>query len=151
MTNAVSGPTDNPPPPFVLPTGPARLTQPTAKGVPAISPRSSATPSFTSADAEAYARSVPHKYRNPAGPAPTLQSVSFVPYGIVTKQLYAQMGLADNALVCVITESGNFIGPPGPRAGAKPATGTIGYRIFDAQTGNLLTVGFTSTPLQLTP
>jgi len=67
-----------------------------------------------------------------------VQSVSFVTGGAIGNQLSLQRGLPDSALVCVVTETGHFI-VPGPKG--ITVTGTIGYRIFDARTGNLLIVG----------
>ena len=137
---AGSSPTPTPPPmppPFVLPSGSARITQPTAlRGVPAIAPRSSVVPSFSAADAQDYARRVPHPFRDPTRGLPTLQSISFLSAATVAKQFGAATGLPDTALLCVITENGTFKVRGAP--GTHPITGTTGIRILDAQTGNLL-------------
>lgn len=76
-----------------------------------------------------------------------MQDVSLVPYGVIADQVLIKVGLPDSALVCVITEVGSFatVNPKGHKA-----TGTIGFRVLDARTGNLLAIGFRQTLFRLT-
>jgi hypothetical protein len=109
-------------------------------GLDAIEPRVAAAPgapSFTAADVAAYLAKHPHSDADLSKAPPVIASIEF----LTTQNLAARLGAAPDRppeyLVCLVTLSGDFT-VSGPEGGY---TSSIGYQLFDAQTGNLLIEG----------
>ena len=136
------------PPPFELPQGANRLSESTpTKGVPAISPHLPGIPAFSSEDVEDYVRAHPHKYWDRSTPQPTIKAVLFLTSAEVDQTSQAKFGLPNDSLLCVVLEMGRFTkrSPFG-----APITGSFAYRIYHAETGNHLRLGFSRFPYRFT-
>lgn len=103
-----------------------------SRGVPALQP------SFSAEDIARFVRERPHKYWDRSQPPPTVEAISFLPYRNVAEHINGRIGIADDALVCVVSEVGSFVKatPFGARR-----TFAFAYRLFDAETGNFLGLG----------
>ena len=110
-------------------------------GTPAITPRSSGTPAFSSSDVRQYV--VTHQFSG--GPTVAQSSPSIVELEFISsKQAKQQLdgtspGLPDNALVCFVVMKGPFL----LTADSQPSrlhvpTVNTGIEVFDAHTGNQL-------------
>jgi hypothetical protein len=113
---------------------------PSAVGKPASGRAAIAAPAngqITEAQARDYVTS--HRLPHADATNMTIVSISFLPHQQVRALLHsANLGLADNAPLCLVVMSGKFAfsGPPG----ANP-TFPYADEVFDARTGNLLQAG----------
>jgi hypothetical protein len=109
-------------------------------GMGAIGIRSGATPPFSSEDVLNYLKSHQIPKISIAPGQLKVNSLEFITTAEAGKRLNRVVtGLKDDEIVGVATFSGNVTasGPPG----GKAATFDRGYAVFDAATGNLLTIG----------
>jgi|GEM_PF-2526573 hypothetical protein len=109
------------------------------QGIPAIKPTlPGSIPAFTTADVLAFVTAYPHPDRDPSKPPPVVTSAEFLTSSEVSARLNVSTGQPPGALLCLVTSQGSFrvAGPAG-----AIRTGTVGYQVFDASTGNLLLEG----------
>jgi hypothetical protein len=131
-----------------IPPRPSHVTE-LLKGLPAIPRTRAGSPSFSLADAQAYARS--HRLSGDVGTnQKSVISSSFATSAAVSKLLDGEtVGVPDKALVCVVVVQGSFVflGPPG----GTSVKYSKAYEVFDGNTGNLLLVGGSvKSPRELT-
>ena len=125
--------------------GPGATGQP-ATGMTAIRPKGNALIS------EAQVRDYVSSHPMPGALRTTdanIQSINFMTSQQLRPTLHsANLGLADDAPVCLVILNGKFEfpGPPG-----QTPTFSIGVEVFDARTGNLLQHGGLLHPPQMTP
>lgn len=107
-------------------------------GVPAITPRNNCTPSFTEQDVRAYLQSHQVVGTAPHAPPTTVTLVQFMTSAEVSQRLHGvDTGLADDAIVCYVELSGEFMPYRFP-LGVTPHPSSFGRLILDAHSGNIL-------------
>ena len=92
-----------------------------------------ATPAFTLQDVVDYVNAHPLD-QTVGSPAPTIESIEFVPNRDVNARFTTATGRPDDALMCLVKLRGSFI-VSGP-AGFVSPTLDVAYMVFDAHTGN---------------
>jgi hypothetical protein len=120
----------------------------TPQGMPAIHVQAalvtSTGPHFTEADVVQYIATTPIPYAVRSAPAPQVVSVQFLTMQQLSGQLPqynpASTGISANTLLCLVRVSGTFSADP--PLGAKAAYAYGAYLLFDAHTGNLLSITF---------
>lgn len=118
-------------------------------GVPAIKPRlnstNKSTPTFTEQDVKDYVAAHPDSPKRKSEVPPTVTKVEFITYQEAQKRqggaLYGQ-AMPDDQLLCFAELSGNFTmyGPPAGAASARKMSFTKTTLVFNAQTGNALSL-----------
>jgi len=142
---ALRGTPGTPPPGlFDSKTTPGLIT-----GMPAIKPRlnstNKSTPTFTEQDVKDYVAAHPDLPRTKSEVPPTVTKVEFITYQEAKKReggaVYGK-GIPDDQLLCFAELSGNFTmyGPPAGAASARKMSFTKTTLVFNAQTGNALTL-----------
>ena len=109
------------------------------EGIPAIEPQTADVPSFAEDAVLGYLKRNPSFGKGEIVQLDTAQ-VECTTAKVVSDRLHgADMGVADDRLVCLVTMDGVFIftGP----YDTQPATFAKAFMLFDSQTGNLLVAG----------
>jgi hypothetical protein len=104
------------------------------EGIPAIVPQTVAqpgTPAFTSQDVAAYLQEHPFQFAASRTSQPTIQKVEFLSAREAGERIRGGIALPDDHLVCLVTLTGDL-------DVNGEFTGTTGYMVFDALSGNLL-------------
>lgn len=108
------------------------------EGVPALAPRQSDGPmEFTTAEIEAYLADEPHPYVEPSSAPPEVVDVNVMTARDAAYVILSPVYRPEDALVLVAELRGQFLvnGPAG-----HALSGQSSHMVFDAYTGNLLTV-----------
>jgi hypothetical protein len=106
-------------------------------GLPAITPRNDCTPSFTEQDVRAYLTSHQVLETAPHAPPTTVTLVQFMTSAEASQRMDGEsIGLADDAIVCYVELSGEFLPTWGPTAPLHPSS--VGILVLDAHSGNIL-------------
>ena len=107
-------------------------------GLPAITPRNNCTPSFTEQDVQAYLHRHQVLATAPHAPNTTVTLIQFMTSAEVRQRLHGvDTGLADDAIVCYVELSGEFM-PYSVPPGVTPHPSNLGRLILDAHSGNIL-------------
>ena len=107
-------------------------------GLPAITPRNDCTPSFTEQDVRDYLQRHKVLITAPHAPPTTVTLVQFMTSAEVSQRLHGEdTGLADDAIVCYVELSGEFM-PESLPVGVTPHPSSVGFLILDAHSGNIL-------------
>jgi hypothetical protein len=107
-------------------------------GVPAITPRNDCTPSFTEQDVRAYLQTHQELIPAPHAPPTTVTLVQFMTSAEASQRMDGEsIGLADDAIVCFVELSGEFM-PYSVPPGVTPHLSSVGILVLDAHSGNIL-------------
>jgi hypothetical protein len=106
-------------------------------GAPAITPRNNCTPSFTEQDVRAYVLSHSVLEVAPHAPPTTVTLVQFMTSAEARQRLGADTGLVNDAIVCYVKLSGEFM-PYSVPYGDTWHPVNVGLLILDAHSGNIL-------------
>lgn len=134
-TNAVPLPTEDYPEADFASPDEAKVLYP-LRGRDAIQVRPdivSGQPAFTPQDVVAYLAENPFEYAASGQATSVIDSIEFMSARAVGEKLGRGVALPDEVLVCLVSLRGDFTVD-------GEFSGTTGYMIFDATTGNLLTV-----------
>jgi len=107
-------------------------------GVAAIPRTQTGVPAFVARGALDYVAAHPHPDRVRSQGVPAVQSVEFLTSAEVWARIGVKTELQPADMVCIVTSHGSFL-VAGPQGMSR--SGTVGYQIFDARTGNLVIEG----------
>jgi hypothetical protein len=138
---ATAGQASSPPFPVVCPGAP-QVSPGNPPGVvlgmPAITPRNDCTPSFTEQDVRAYLQTHQELIQAPDAPPATVTLVQFMTSAQASQRMHGEsIGLADDAIVCYVELSGEFM-PRSYPPGFTPHPSSVGILVIDAHSGNIL-------------
>jgi hypothetical protein len=107
-------------------------------GLPAITPRNNCAPSFTEQDVRAYLQTHRELIPAPHAPPTTVTLVQFMTSAEASHRMDGEsIGLADDAIVCYVELSGEFM-PYDVPSSVTPHPSSVGVLVIDAHSGNIL-------------